>query len=241
MRLFFFIVIIVTIANNCRHSSVKENNPTDKLTTDTVRSQFADSTGIGVKGQNKLVIRHYEYEYKGTDSCNLKIFFYEKAGNKWRQIQSFCFDLSCIIDLNDEDEITIQDYNNDGFNDLTYHSYIAARGGNEIRKLFIFSPIKKELEYIRNSEKYPNLSYNKELDCLDAFALYGGSSTYFLKIESDTLREFAKIDLWGNHRTVSTVDKQGKEKVIHEDSVADDDAPYIKYKNFKTLEKYTDD
>lgn len=235
MRLFFFIVIIfAAIVSSCKQSSVKENNSTDKLITDTIRSQFVDSIGIGVKRQNKLVIHHLGYQE--TDSCNLKIFFYEKIDNGWRKIQSFCFDLSYIIDLNDDGEIVIQDYNNDGYQDFTYHSFIPARGGNEVRKLFLYSPEKKELIYIRNAENYPNLGYNKYFDCLDAFGLYGGSSSYFLKIESDTLREFARIDLWGNHRTVLTTDKYGKEKIIREDTVPD--GPYIRYKNYKTLEEY---
>ncbi len=195
-------------------------------------SEFVDSTNIGIKGQSKLELR----QFSGIDSCNLKILFSVRDNSNWREIQRFEFDMSLILDL---ENVMVQDYNNDGFKDFTYHSFVPARGGNEVRKLFLYSPDKNELIYIRNSEEYPNLSYNKELDCLDAFGLYGGSSTYFLNIESDTLREFARIDLWDNHRTVLTIDKYGEEKIIGEDTVTE--GPYIRYKNYKTLEEYTDD
>ncbi|MDU1891844.1 MAG: hypothetical protein E6767_14245 [Dysgonomonas sp.] len=192
---------------------------------------FTDSLQIGDKGKNKLVIKHILEE----DSCYVDIFFYERTDNGWLQLQKFNFDASSIINIS---STIVQDYNNDGFGDFTYHSAIAARGANEVRKLFVYSPESKKLIYIQNSEEYPNLEYNKELNCIDAFAVYGGTTTSFMRIKGDSLLQFARIDLWDNQRIVKEIDKNGKETILKQDSI--NDGPYIRYINYKTLEEYTE-
>jgi hypothetical protein len=53
----------------------------------------------------------------------------------------------------------LADFNNDGFKDVTYMSAEAARGANEIRRLFMYNREKDQLVYIKNSDQYPNLEY----------------------------------------------------------------------------------
>jgi len=113
-------------------------------------------------------------------------------------------------------DLMISDFNNDGFNDMTFQSAVAARTDNEIKSLFIFDKAAFEFKLIKNSSHYPNLRYNKELDCIDAWLIYGGSSTLFLKIDSDTLREFAGIDLYNYYLTVYQIDEHDNIKILLE-------------------------
>ena len=132
-------------------------------------------------------------------------------------------------------EPNISDFNNDNFNDITIISGTAARGANEIRRLFIYDNQKQELISIVNSPDYPNMLYNKELDCIDAFLVYGGCSTVFLNIDGDSLKRFASVELFDG-LTVSTYDRKGKEKIIMTDKT--NKAGYIRYKNFRPLKEY---
>ena len=132
-------------------------------------------------------------------------------------------------------EANISDFNNDGFNDITFISGTAARGANEVRRLFIFDQQKQELISMVNSQQYPNMVYNKELDCIDAFLVYGGCSTVFLNIEGDSLKPFASVEL-SDGLTVTTYDKKGKATIIKKDKT--NQAGYTRYKNFNPLKEY---
>lgn len=135
---------------------------------------------------------------------------FKKQNSKWHIIQSFEFLKDGILSCDPE----ITDFNNDGFNDLTFQSSIAGRGANTIRKLFIFERNSGKLKFIKNSENFPNIRYNKELNCIDAFRVYGGAQTAFAKIENDTLREFANIEIYNDTLKVKIIDKNGKEKLL---------------------------
>jgi len=43
-----------------------------------------------------------------------------------------------------------------------------------------------------NAEEYPNMLYNKELDCIDAFLIHGGTSTVFFKNERRPFKGICK-------------------------------------------------
>ncbi len=237
-RLYYLLVISLLLFVSCLAACKKQNKEilTDndvqnsKYENDTLLiDNFIDSTRIGIKGFHKLEL----HKYLDSNDCFVDIAFSQKEDNCWVQIQSFQFSTSNVINM----DVIILDYNNDGFCDFTCQSAMAARSANEIRKLFIYSPSKKELVYIRNSEGYANLKYNDELDCLDAFNVYGGSTSSFLKIEADTLRQFARVDLWESERTVTMIDKSLRETVIHYDTLSTQDV-YTRYKNYKTLKEY---
>lgn len=187
---------------------------------------FIDSTQVGIKGKSKLIVE----QFRNDDSSYVVIQLFEKRRNKWILNQK----LELLKDGITNCETEIKDFNNDSFNDVTYKSSVAARGANEIRTLLIFDKAKKQLIVMKNSDQYPNLAYNKLLNCIDAWLVYGGSSTVFLKIEKDSLREFAGVSLDENEREVYSIDKNGKRKTISKEFIKDLEV-YTRYKNYDPL------
>lgn len=101
--------------------------------------------------------------------------------------------------------------------------------------MFIYDKKADKLIRIKNSHDFPNLQYNKELNCIDAFLVYGGSESVFLKIKGDSLKPFASVELFEG-LTITKYDNQGNEKVIHKDTSIK--ATYIRYKSYKPLIEY---
>lgn len=92
---------------------------------------FTDESRIGRARKNKVEIRCSSRQ-EGTHT---EIRFYSRAaGKEWVQKQLFEFEkldgLPC--------DPIVKDFNDDGVKDLTYQSGEAARGSNDIRKLFIY-------------------------------------------------------------------------------------------------------
>ena len=175
---------------------------------------FTDDHQIGRRGKNKIEIRCYS---RGDQRFTELKFYARTDYGAWLEMQSFKFEKDGLTDC----DPVIEDFNNDGFKDFTYQSDVAARGANEIRKLFIYDKELDELVYIKNSENYPNLAYNRKLRCVDAFLVYGATSTVFLRIEGDTLREFASVET-GTERIVTVTDKNGKQRVVHSEKMNPD-------------------
>ena len=88
-----------------------------------------------------------------------------------------------------------------------------------------------------NSEDFPNMLYNEELDCIDAFLVHGGSTTLFARIKGDSLVKFAGVDN-SDYRLVFIIDRKGKKKYIKRDKISDEMGVYIRYKNYKPLKEY---
>lgn len=204
---------------------VKAETKTDTAKT-VLDEMFTDSTQVGTKGKFKLTVD----QFRSDDSTYVEIHLFEKRNNKWLIKQKLEYLKDGITNCDAE----LTDFNNDGFNDLTFQSSVAARGANEIRKLLIFDPSKKEFVLMKNSDHYPNLQYNGLLNCVDAWLVYGGSSTVFLKIEKDSLREFAGVSLDNNEREIYTIDKKGKRKTLKKEFVKDLEV-YTRYKNYNPL------
>lgn len=183
---------------------------------------FSDSLTIGRKGNNKIEIS----KIKKEDICEVIISFYSRQGKEWLLKNRFQFAKDAITGIDPE----ITDFNNDGYNDITYVSNVAGRGANEVRRLFIYHPVKDVLIPIQNSEEYPNMAYNKELNCIDAFLVHGGSSTVFLILEGNQLKEIASVHN-DSHRTVYKTDKDGNSILISRDTLNPEDI-YMRYKNF---------
>ncbi len=192
---------------------------------------FADSTDVGRKSHNKFELS--EYALPDT-SYYVLIKFYSKQSNKWQKRNEYHFPKDGFSECDPK----ISDFNSDRLNDITYISGIAARGANEIRTLFIYDEKNDSLIFIKNSADYPNLLYNKQLNCLDAFLVSGCATTVFLKIEKDTLREFASVDQCDS-LVVSTYDKKGKEKIILRKKGGRGD--FTRYKNYRPLQENNDD
>lgn len=217
---------IAVLTNDIHQSNLTEINATDTIYLEDV---FIDSTTIGIKNLNKVEVSNYIIN--GSNYVDVKLF--EKQANKWKLNQTIHF-------LKDDElvcDAKLSDFNNDGLNDITIVSAVAARSANEIRRLFIFDPIQNQLIEIKNSENYPNMLYNKELNCIDAFLFYGGCSTVFLKITGDSLKEFASVELMDG-LTIKEFDQYGNSKIIFEDTTTR--AEYVRFRSYNPLKEYED-
>lgn len=199
----------------------------NNLTTKQLDEYFADSLNIGRKSNNKIELSLLRTD----DSVFVVINFYSKQSEKWVLKNHYKFEKDGITGL----DTKLSDFNNDGLNDITYISAVAARGANEVRRLFIYDKDNDQLTLMKNSEDYPNMRYNKELNCIDAFLVYGGCTTAFLKISGDSLKQFASVELFDG-LYVRTYDELGKEKIIFEDTTHKGE--YERYKNYNPLKEY---
>jgi len=188
---------------------------------------FIDSLTIGRKKFNKIEV----FKYSTVDSNYVDIKFYKKRNHKWLLNQTLHF----LKDGISSCDTKLSDFNNDRLNDMTIVSSIAARGANQVRRLFIYDKSSDKLIEMKNSEKYPNMLYNKNLNCIDAFLVYGGSSTVYLKIRGDSLKVFASVEA-SDGITVREFDTNGKEKIIFKDTT--NKASYIRFKTYKPLRRY---
>jgi hypothetical protein len=226
--------IVETNINSATVSKSEEGNaPAEELV-----EFFSDDSNIGLPHQNRIEVSNFKKSDGDISNGNIAVIkFYSLDTNKeWKLKQTFEFEKYGIPDGDPK----LEDFNNDGFKDLTYVSAVAARGANELRRLFIYDKKKDELIYIKNSESYPNMQYNKELDCIDAWLFHGGTTTVFLKIDGDSLKKFASVDSPSIHndnkRMIYLIDKNGREKLLRTDKIKEDG--YVRYKNFNPPEPY---
>lgn len=222
--------------NENEKASVFETLSVKTIVTDTAEihteiiETFTDSLNIGEKEKNKIeLIKHRVF-----NDTYVIVKFYNKAPHRWYLQNTYLYECNALMGL----EPNIADFNNDGFKDLTFISAQAARSANEVRRLFIYNSYNKELTSIVNSEEYPNMLYNKELDCIDAFLVHGGSSTVFAKIKGDRLINFASIHN-DNYRTVYEINDSGKETFLKKEKINPEDV-YIRYINYKPLKEYNE-
>ncbi len=196
---------------------------------------FTDDSNIGLPHRNKIEVSNFKNPDGDISNSNIAVIkSYSLDSNKeWKLKQTFEFEKDGIADCDPK----LEDFNNDGFKDMTYVSAVGARGANELRRLFIYDKKKDELIYIKNSENYPNMLYNKDLDCIDTWRFYGGYSTEFLKIDGDKLKEFASVETYNENRTIYLIDKNGKEKLLRTDKMKVEDG-FLRYKNFNPPEPY---
>lgn len=211
----------VDLVKTEKHTSLPESKPV-------LEESFEDTSKIGRKSLNKIEVARY----KDGERNFVIIKFYSKKDNQWVLKNDFQFDKDDLLNC----DTKLSDFNNDGLKDMSYISTVAARGANEVRRLFIYDKEKDELVYIKNSENYPNIVYNKDLDCLDAWLFHGATTTVFLKIEEDKLREFASVDT-GLYRTVNLIDKDGNRKLISKKKLNDNEV-YQRYKNYNPPKIY---
>lgn len=211
------------VQNQVKHKTVK---PIEYFTeTET----FIDSNKIAQKGKYKIELKQITIDTSTTVSFKLFI----KENGKWTTIQNYSLKKESDIPLIPE----IKDFNNDGFNDFTIHYSTAGRGANDIRKLFIFSKKENKFIEIKNSDLYPNLLYNKKLNCIDALSVYGGSSTTFLKLKKDSLIEFARVDIIDKDIQIYWIEKN-KEIKFRSAKYSGTNDFLIRFVNFDPLEEY---
>jgi hypothetical protein len=192
----------------------------------TLLEEIIDSS-IGKNGEFKLEIQSIQHQSRGQFiSYRLR----KKRGDFWELLQEFVTRKQNA----DSIDLLILDYNNDGYKDFSIYTAIEPNSANERRNVFIFDKTYDTLVPIKNSSNYPNLRYNKALDCLDSWEIYTGSSTIFLELEQDSLREFAGVSLFDDVREVYTININGKLKVLKKETIKDLDV-YQRYINFRPL------
>ena len=225
------LIFILSCTASPTDNEIKDVSIADTTNTNTeIIETFVDSLNIGEKGKNKVeLIKHRVF-----DDTYVIVKFYRKATvpNRWFNANTYIVQCNAMQGLLPN----ITDFNNDNFNDITFISAQAARGANEVRRLFVYDDYERALISIVNSEDYPNMLYNKELNCIDAFLFHGGTSTVFARIKGDSLKEFASVHN-DSHRTVYEVDKFGKDKLLRRDKINPEDV-YIRYINYKPLKAY---
>ena len=237
MNKFFYLFAINFILLSCFKD--KQN---DEVSRYELIEKFVDSTKIGKAGFNKVIIENFR---RNDDEDNFVLVqFFEKVNvwkdlkktdkTRWKLIDRYYFDKDGVIGLSPR----IHDFNNDGLNDFLYCSGIAARGSNEVNTLFIFSPKENKFYHIKNSQSYPNLFFNKELNCINSFVFTGSQTTVFLRLDKDSLKEFASVD-FANSITIYENDKKGKSKLTGNFPITGFDS-YTPFKNYNPLQQYTE-
>lgn len=251
MNLYFLSFALILSIASCQNSPnqttnepAKENlnsavvSKTEKYKSDEPKlvESFSDDEKIGNPRKNKIEITNLKKAEGNFKNSNIALIkFYSLDSNKeWKLQQTFEFEKDDITDI----DPVLEDFNNDGYKDITYVSDVAARGANEVRKLFIYDKMKDELVLIKNSENYPNMLYNKQLNCIDAWLFHGGTSTVFLKIDGNMLKEFASVHT-DSHRTIYVIDENGQQKLLKKEEINEDEI-YQRYKNYNPPEIYKD-
>ena len=201
---FLSVLLICCNKSNEENNFKKHSNEVENIAICDTIEFYSDSTNFGAKTKNKIDI----YKIVTNQNTFIKLFLYKKDNSLWVLNDSLKVDGDFINKLNCE----ISDFNNDNLKDLLFVSGTAARGGNVVQTLVLYS--NEKLKWIKNSENYPNLMYNKKLDCIDAFILTGGNTTCFLKIENDSLTKFARVEQRDELITSEVLEKNGKWKEL---------------------------
>lgn len=224
-----------------RKQNIQSNVSTEKSADSLAKNSFyteeifTDSLTIGNNGKNKVIIEKFKRSADDEVFVLIKFYYFNsdftnnKKNIKWYLTNKYYFEKDDFSGL----DVVLKDFNHDGFLDFTYRSANAARGGNEVRKLFIYDAEEKEFIYIKNSEDYPNMYYNSQLNCINSLILTGSTATAFLHLKKDSLQEFARVDVSDSIR-VKELGKDGKMHRIltkkYDENFEDFYVPYINYK-----------
>lgn len=188
---------------------------------------FSNEKDIGRRRKNRVEI----HCVSKNDRIFAEIeFSTQSKSGEWASKQTLRFENLNYVGC----DAKISDFNNDGFRDLTFRSGQGARGANEIRTLLIYDPTKDELVHVKNSADYPNLAYNKKLNCVDAWAFTATTTTIFLRLEGDMLREFASVST-GLQRIVTVTRKDGTEVILRREEMDPDNYDEV-YRRFSSYD-----
>jgi hypothetical protein len=170
MKLYILILLLIFSCNSkhtdkrgksdSTNDTTNKNENVDELTNSNVEilEIFVDSINIGEKGLNKIkLLKHRVFN---DYYVIVKFYTKESLENTWYIKNTYLYECDVSENLNPN----IDDFNNDNYNDITFISTQAARMSNEVRRLFVYNDYKRELTSIVNSEDYPNMLYNKELN-----------------------------------------------------------------------------
>lgn len=194
-----------------------------------VFESFVDTIRID---KNKLFkVEFYRFGLKLDEDHWVKIIFLKKETNYWEEFLRFESERNQThINMP-----KIEDVNYDGYLDYSYVPFLAARGANELRELFVFDSDSNNFIHIKNSSDFPNLSYNNKLDCYNSWAFHGGTTQYFLSLEVDTLIELATIYINGFERELTIYGENGEVSFSKTDSIQEEGFPF--YNNYDPIEE----
>jgi uncharacterized lipoprotein YehR (DUF1307 family) len=229
MKNLIYIITILSIISCSKKEepkTVAENNNEEQIVIDTLEV-FSDSISFGQINNSKIEV----YKIGTQENTIAKVYLYDKDQLHWKLKDSLILEAERINNLDTE----IKDFNNDGFKDIIFTTGMAARGGNVVQTLILFSPKNKTLKWIKNSEYFPNLMYNEKIDCVEAFILTGGQRTCFLKIINDSLKEFANVYQRDGRITAKILDENGKWKEIQ--IIKDTPEGFDRFINYNPIEK----
>jgi hypothetical protein len=210
------------IANLKQKDSLQNQTQIDEFESET----FSSELKRGKRNLGRVEIS----TYKKDEKLFVKTNFYAKSKSRW--IQKNEFDLEKFGGLPIQPEVN--DFNGDGFNDVTYISDSSARGANEIRALFIYNAAKDEFVYVKNSGDFPNLGYNPLLKGLTSWRFTGSTTTEFLELKGNKLVIVASVEDRGTERTINIIDKAGKEKLLRREKRNNDG--FERYVNFDPVQ-----
>jgi hypothetical protein len=218
-------LVLCVVGFGCKEKPLSiDEAQLDSLTVD---ESVVDSVSLGEAGMYKIHIRQLQ---NAEGQTMVEFDLYRKENGGWQNSQLFKMQKDPLTSLG----VSFADFNNDGWKDMTFFSGSAARPSNDIKTLFIFNNATGQLTHIRNSADFPNLRYNDELKCVDAWLIYGGTATVFLKIEGDSLREFAGVELFDDTRTVYEIDEEGNKSILQKEEIKDLDVN-TRYKTYNPL------
>ncbi len=189
--------------------------------------KFSDSKTVIKNNQYKLDVVQKNLNEDALVSFSL----FKKVNKKWIKLQDYRFKKQNFFLSVD----TSEDLNNDGYKDIKISFAQAARGANEINRLFVFDPKSQKLIDMENSADYPNLHYNAKRDCVTSDIFYGGSATYFLKIMKNKLAPFGKVEFYNDSISSYKIVK-GKEILLKKQAY-DSDAGATFFSNFDPVEE----
>lgn len=189
--------------------------------------KFSDSKTVIKNNQYKLDVVQKNLNEDALVSFSL----FKKVNKKWIKLQDYRFKKQNFFLSVD----TSEDLNNDGYKDVKISFAQAARGANEVNRLFVFDPKSQKLIDMENSADYPNLHYNEKRDCVTSDIFYGGSATYFLKIKKNKLEPFGKVEFYNDSISSYKIVK-GKEILLKKQAY-DSDAGATFFSNFDPIEE----
>jgi len=214
-----------TILPEIVNATSPEPGPSPKEVVET----FTNDTKIGRPGRNKIEIEMIgskeETSREVVKTARIKFYSLTPA-KQWELKQTL--EIEDYTSMGAQPQIA--DFNNDGLRDITFISGTAARGANEIRTLLIYDKHADTLIYIKNSADYPNLEYNKALNCITSWMFSGTTSTVFLKLHGDVLKEFASVTT-GPELVVEVIAKDGKRREIRREKMSQEDL-FTRYETF---------
>ena len=147
---------------------------------------LVDSTYFGKP--KKLLVEGNKLVEK--DGSTIKFLFKQKFEDNWIVVDSFSREITDVL----EPCIEFNDYDFDGFIDLSFNSDLGMNGSNEMRTIILFNPKLNRIKVLDISTEYPNLRINKEKKMLVSTIFSGSTENVFCRIEDDTINRIAILD-----------------------------------------------